>query len=298
MNIITKPMLAGKCESVNNLKFPVLGTPKLDGIRCLIREGGEVVSRNFKPIPNLFVRRVLGGVHGCGIPGMDGELMIRGTNSFQAVSSGVMSQDGTPDFEYWVFDHVASDLLEAYSARMARLEILAAGMAPMRIRPVLPVKLKNVEELLAYEEKCLAEGFEGIMVRTPNSPYKCGRSSEREGYLLKVKRFDDAEATVIGFKERLHNSNEATKDELGRTKRSSHQENMVPMGTLGALCCRTKDGVEFDIGTGFDDALRAKLWASRDTLKGKLVKYKSQPTGVKDKPRFPVFLGFRSEDDI
>jgi len=35
-----------------------------------------------------------------------------------------------------------------------------------------------------------------------------------------------------------------------------------------------------------------------DNLMGKVVKYKSQPTGVKDKPRFPVFLGFRDKVDM
>jgi len=298
MNIITKPMLAGKCESIHNLNFPVLATPKLDGIRCLIRQGKDVpeaVSRNFKPIPNRWVRAFL-MEHG--IPGMDGELMIRGSNNFQEVSSAVMSQDGEPDFEYWVFDHVASDLSESYLARMDRLKAMT-GHLSVTIKLVLPVVINSTEELTVFEEKCLAQGFEGVIVRTPSSPYKCGRSSEREGYLLKVKRFEDKEALVIGYKERLHNTNEATKDELGRTKRSSHQANMVPTGTLGALCCRTLDTkVEFDIGTGMDDALRLKLWKAKETLAGRLVKFKSQPTGVKDKPRFPVFLGFRHEDDF
>ncbi|MCK9587727.1 MAG: hypothetical protein M0Q93_00005, partial [Terrimicrobiaceae bacterium] len=191
-------MLAGKCESVHNLKFPLLGSPKLDGIRCLIRRDARgrsyAVSRNFKPIPNNFIRRVLAYY---GKSEMDGELMIKGTNNFQAVSSGIMSQDGMPDFEYWVFDHVASDLSEAYSARMKRLEAMAADL-DSRIKLVLPVLIKDQEELASYERLCLAEGFEGVMVRTPSSPYKCGRSSEKEGYLLKIKRFEDAEATVIG----------------------------------------------------------------------------------------------------
>jgi len=33
MCAITKPMLAGKCEQPEELRFPVLATPKLDGIR-------------------------------------------------------------------------------------------------------------------------------------------------------------------------------------------------------------------------------------------------------------------------
>ena len=43
----------------------------------------------------------------------------------------------------------------------------------------------------------------------PNAPYKQGRSTVREGYLLKVKTFLDDEATVVRFEERMHNGNEA-----------------------------------------------------------------------------------------
>ena len=46
---ITKPMLAGKCERPDALNFPVLATPKLDGIRCL-KIGGRALTRSFKPI--------------------------------------------------------------------------------------------------------------------------------------------------------------------------------------------------------------------------------------------------------
>jgi DNA ligase-1 len=56
--------------------------------------------------------------------------------------------------------------------------------------------------------------------------------------------------------------------------------------------------VEFDLGTGFTSGQRRDLWVGRGKLKGKLVKYKFQPTGVKDKPRFPVFIGFRDARDL
>jgi DNA ligase-1 len=64
---------------------------------------------------------------------------------------------------------------------------------------------------------------------------------------------------------------------------------------LGALKVRDiHSGVEFDIGTGFDDVLRLWVWEHREENMGRLVKYKYFPTGSKDKPRFPTFLGFRT----
>jgi DNA ligase-1 len=285
-------MLAAKLESLSDIVYPVLCTPKLDGIRAL-KIGGRLLSRSFKPIPNDHVRDF---VEKNFPDGVDGELMIEG-GTFQEATHAVMSVDGTPDVTYFIFDYaVEGHLQEPYRLRMKRLEKLHA---PKGCSLVLPIEIKNKECLLAYEERCLAEGYEGVMLRSPDGPYKCGRSTSKEGYLLKLKRFSDAEAVVVGYEEKMHNANEAKKDAFGRTERSSHKENLVPVGTLGALIVKSKDFTnEFNIGTGFNDAQRDELWKTRDTLKGKIVTFKFQPYGVKDVPRFPVFLAFRDKRDI
>jgi len=290
MNKITKPMLACTLEGMDSIKFPVLATPKLDGIRCLI-QGGQAVSRNFKPIQNSYIREQMYPLP----DGLDGELILEG-KKFNEVSSAVMSGDGEPDFRYYVFDYVSGELGKPYNERMAELDKLPL---PSFCVKLLPKVIADLPTLLAYENKCVGEGYEGVMIRTPNSPYKCGRSTSREGYLQKIKRFTDSEAAIIDFEERLHNENEATTDLLGHTKRSSHQENMVKTGTLGALRVRdVKTQVEFKIGTGYDDALRQEIWDNKDKYSKLLVKYKSQESGSKDAPRFPVFIGFRSENDL
>ena len=71
---------------------------------------------------------------------------------------------------------------------------------------------------------------EGVMVKDPNSAYERKRSY----VLLKVKRFEDAEATVVGYQ-----------DGTGRCT-----------GMVGALLMKEKDGTEFKIGSGFDDNQR------------------------------------------
>jgi DNA ligase 1 len=100
----------------------------------------------------------------------------------------------------------------------------------------------------------------------------------------------------------MHNDNVATVDERGYTKRSSHQENKVGTDTLGALVVKGVngpfEGVEFNIGTGFDDRLRKEIWSKRDYYLRSIVKYKFFAVGVKDAPRHPVFLGFRNAMDV
>lgn len=298
--MIEKPMLAGTLKDIADVQYPVLVTPKLDGIRCL-KIDGKAVSRNFKQIPNEFVRSWI-EQH---LPdGVDGELIVE-DESFQATTSAVMRESGEPKVVYYIFDYVPSDLSVSYSNRMTTLAEMSIGLsisngeAVLRHKLVLPEVICDEKGLLDFEQECLSDGYEGVMLRTPDGPYKCGRSTVREGYLLKLKRFADDEATIVGFDERLHNANEAKKDAFGRTERSTHKANMIATGVLGAFRVKSKKFKnEFSIGTGMDDAQRDEFWKKREQLMGKLLKFKYQPIGVKDVPRFPVFLGLRHENDL
>lgn len=294
--MITKPMLAGTVKDMKTIQYPVLVTPKLDGIRCL-KIDGKAVSRNFKPIPNKFVRSWIEKYFPDGV---DGELIVKG-ESFQATTSAVMRESGEPKVVYFIFDRVIDgEIGEAYFSRCAGIARLLEKDIPKNLFvTVLPRTVTNEEDLLEYEQRCLAEGYEGVMLRTPDSPYKCGRGTVREGYLLKLKRFADDEAIIVGFEERMHNANVAKKDAFGRTERSSHKANMVATGVLGAFRVKSKKFKnEFSIGTGMDDAQRDEFWKKRKQLMSKLLKFKYQPTGIKDVPRFPVFLGLRHENDL
>jgi len=294
---ITRPMLADSIDNTNILQYPVIGSPKIDGIRCLL-VNGQAVSRKFKPIPNHHIRETLESI----IPeGADGEIIAGCT--FQDVSSAVMSHDGVPAFTYCMFDLVVRDLERPYQERLKDIDRWwrSNDHAHSIVRVVPTLVLQNEEQLLEFESRCLKEGYEGIMVRTPDGPYKCGRATLKQGWLLKLKRFHDSEAEIIGFEEQMHNENEKQVNELGLTKRSTAKAGKRPANTLGKFLVRDlKSGVEFEIGTGegLTQELRKEIWAHQKQYLSRLIKYKSQPTGVKDKPRFPIFLGFRDPNDM
>ena len=303
--MISKPILASTCKSIDDLDFSkkYLVTPKLDGIRCL-KINGKLVSRTFKPIRNKFIREFLERE----LPdNTDGEIIVGPT--FQDTSSAVMSEEGEPNFTYYVFDCVFYDLKRPYKDRMVDLEkrfgnpsrdVITHNPNVTAIVPLLPREINDSEALLQFEEECLNNGFEGVILRSPNGPYKCGRSTPKEEFLMKFKRFEDDEALVIGFVEKMHNENEAEKDNFGRTKRSSAKDGLVPAGTLGAIMVRDlKTGVEFEIGTGLNDATRKEIWGNQKKYKDAIVRYRHfTNSGVKDKPRFPSFDGFRDKEDL
>lgn len=290
--MITRPMLAVAAEDLEKIVFPVLCSPKLDGIRAL-KIDGKILSRSFKHIPNLYIRSVVESR----LPdGVDGELLVG--NTFHESSSGVMTQDGKPDFKYAIFDYVVDNLRKPYVDRLKDLYALLASINDKHFCTVPQVFAHSVQELVLFEQKFIDEGYEGLMLRSLDSPYKCGRSTAKEGFLLKMKRFEDSEALILGYEEQMHNTNEAKKDAFGKTERSQAKDGLVPKGVLGTLLVKdTKTGIEFKIGTGFDDDQRLKMWINRTTLPGLLVKYKYQPSGVKEAPRFPTFLSFRHPDD-
>jgi len=288
-----KPILACSVTDFDRIRFPVLATPKIDGVRCLVHEG-RALARSLKRIPNDHIRNTLERdlAH---LP-LDGELWVTGAQTFGEVSGPCMRQSGEPDFRYLVFDLVLPGV--PYEDRVAFLQELSReGELPGYVQVLAPELVTGVEALMELHEQYLRLGHEGTMFRQPDSPYKFGRSTEREGYLMRIKPFEDAEAEVVGFEEQMRNENALEKNELGYAKRSSRRAGKVPAGRLGKLICRIGE-VEFSIGTGFTDAQREEIWNNQSEYLSLTVKFKHQALGAKSKPRIPVFLGFRAKEDM
>lgn len=294
-----KPMLA--VEAPKNLKFPLYATPKLDGIRCCITQDLKAITRSLKPIPNDYIRSQLEGIPE--LNGMDGELIVgdpTAEDCYHTTQGAVMTKAGRPEnFTFFVFDYWNRDGATSWELGQDFVSMALNHIVDERVKLLGSAFIKTQTELDAYENDMLQLGYEGLILRYPGSPYKFGRSTAKEGYLLKLKRFVDAEATIVGFEELMRNGNEAKTNALGRTERSSHRAGLVGGGVLGGLLCHDlASGQAFTLGTGFNAKQRSDIWARREELMGKLVKYKSFKIGERDAPRFPVFLGFRDPSDL
>jgi DNA ligase-1 len=283
-----KPMLlCRENPDTSKLQYPMLVFPKLDGIRCPIVDA-KAKSRTLKDIPNKHVQSILSYPE---FEGFDGELIVGEPNSptvYRDTNSFVMSHDKVGMFRYFVFDYWNRD--EPF---YKRFQALSESLVHEYIEVIKGVLVNNEEELLEAERQVLDAGYEGLILRSLTGKYKFGRTTMNENNTYKLKRFEDAEAVIVGFEEEMHNGNDAETNELGRTKRSTAKAGMSGKGTLGAFICKTPDGIEFRIGSGFDAEMRKQYWNDKISLLGGTVKYKHFPIGVKDKPRHPIFLGFR-----
>jgi DNA ligase 1 len=302
-----KPMLASHCKDTGKLKFPVLVSKKLDGIRATV-QGGQLLSRSLKPIPNVHVQEIFEGLP----EGLDGELIMGDPCSptvYRDTVSIVMSDDKPADgIVLHLFDKFAFMNDAPFAARFQ----MVAGFVREyhadfndNIVTVPHVMINSIEELDEFEAAALAEGNEGVMIRSLDGRYKQGRSSEKEAILLKLKRFCDSEAVIIGTYELMHNDNDAFVNELGRTARSSEKAGKVGLNTLGGFYVKGVagqpfDGVEFKVGNGqgMTQELRQQLWDDKESLVGRVIKIKYFPTGSKDRPRHPLWLGWRDERDM
>lgn len=305
-----KPMLAAKPDpkrELRDLHWPLLASPKFDGIRA-VNDWGQLKTRRLTPVRNDYVRNSLSKKY---LHGLDGELYVPPeVADFHTLSGCIRAKTHllAPEVKFHVFDCFLHPG-EPFEKRLARAAELAAE-ADTRV-PVVPVPhklLRSLDAFLEFETSVLEDGFEGVCLRDPLGRYKYGRSTMREHWLIKVKRFTDAEAQVIGFEEQMHNANEATTDALGKTKRSKHQENMSGKNTLGALVVRGLNGPfkgkEFKISGGskaegaipFDDAFRKEVWTHQSRYRNRVCTYTYFAPGSKDLPRHAGL--FRWRDDF
>ena len=220
-----KPLLAYTVEDTSSLQYPLFASVKLDGIRVVILEG-VVYSRSMKPIRSKAVQELFGKVE---LNGIDGEVLYGAWNAynvFNLTTQTVMATELKPEFSkselrLAIFDHFSE---QPYEQRHHEAVSIDMEFGSLQTQVLVQQYIQNEQELLEFEKSAVDDGFEGIMVRSINGRYKQGRSTAKEGIIGKIKRFSDDEAVVIGFEEKMTNTNEKLKNELGYSQRSQAQE--------------------------------------------------------------------------
>jgi DNA ligase 1 len=247
-------------ESWDGVSDPtgMLVSEKLDGVRAYWT-GSMFLSRlgNVFHAPAFFTD---------GLPSMvlDGELWM-GRGKFQRAVSIVRTGNGDRgwnDLRYVVFD--APEIVGGFEQR---IEFLLREQAswPNNFVDVLDHAVcSGHDDLQTRLDAVESQGGEGLMLRSPGSTYTSGRTTD----LLKVKRFKDAEATVVDF--------EAGK---GRHK-----------GRVGSLICELGDGTRFKVGTGLSDTERESPPAI-----GSVITFRYQELTDGGVPRFPAYVRVRSD---
>jgi len=292
-----KPMKGEDYED-QSLQFPRIGQAKIDGHRGVMNQQNQLFTPKLKPVINRYVHSFFSSLAPAGL-GLDGELTIGPPNDpdvYKWTDGPLRTQAGTPDFTFWVFD--AWNLSDGYMDRYEQLkELDVKCVFPEAIRLVPSTLLKNMSDLDIFTEKCLSEGFEGIMTRSLTGPYKYGRSTVKEGFLLKHKPFRDDEAEIVSVYPAHQNNNVGVIDVTGRLTRTSHKQNLVQKdmigGFVGKVLTGPFEGVITNIGPGCMSHIdRMRLY--QEDLIGKVITFKHmRHIGGYTKPRQGRFWRFR-----
>jgi DNA ligase-1 len=270
---------------------------KLDGVRVLAVVSGNSCSLfsrngkeflNFPHIAEAILEQRRAFQYGRGTGGhfvLDGEIV---GESFQKLMKQAQRKTDveTSGMVYHIFDIIPLDALKEGHCNLQqykRIEWLESARARLeetdclRIMNGLDVDLDTAEGhdiMNRYAQDCVAEGFEGIMIKSLDAPYECKRSD----FWMKWKPTISVDLSIVGFEEGT-----------GRNE-----------GRLGAIICEGDDNdrrICVNVGSGFSDALRDEYWSNRDDLLGHLVEVEADAvTQNQDGTyslRFPRFKRFR-----
>ena len=217
-------LLAEACpETVDPVDYWV--SEKLDGVRAYW-DGQALLFRSGRRIaaPDWFVASFPKAP-------LDGELWM-GRGTFERLS-GTVRRAVPVDEEWRAVRFMIFELPGAegdFTTRIAAIRRLVVHINRRWVQTVEQFRVANRAELQQRLDAVVAQGGEGLMLHRADAAYVTGRSEA----LLKLKPWQDAEAVVIAH-------------QPGQGKHA---------GRMGALRVRTPEGLEFDLGTGFTDAVR------------------------------------------
>ncbi len=230
-----------------------LVSEKLDGVRARW-DGRQLLTRagNRIDAPAWFTT-------GWPPQAIEGELWI-GHGQFQPVSELVRALQ--PDATQWrqvrfmAFDLPTST--QPFAERTRQLRTLVARAGVPQLQRATQRHFSDRAQLEAWLDAVVADGGEGLMLHHALAHYRAGRTDG----LLKYKRWNDAEARVVGYRP-------------GKGKY---------LGMVGALLVEDAHGRRFALGSGLRDADRA-----RPPPIGARVTFRYNGLTAKGTPRFARF---------
>jgi DNA ligase-1 len=240
------------------------GSRKLDGVRCICRKEGNTVtffSRNGKEFETL--GRIAEDIKQ--IPGnfiLDGEVCMvneNGAEDFQGIMKEIRRKDHTiQNPKFLVFDCLTIDEFDNHkgttklSDRLLRQPIQHIDKSDfLTLTKVEQTRILTEAEFTEIVKDAELNGYEGIMVRK-----NIGYEGTRSHNLLKVKKFHDAEYTVLEC--------------VNGTIRWTENGQQIEKECLSSIIIEHK-GYRVSVGSGFSKEQREYYLNRHNELIGKTV---------------------------
>ena len=310
-----KPQLA-EDAIIDKVQFPCWVQPKIDGVRAL-NTTGRLTGRSLDEFKGYGISEYFSKpefLH------LDGEMILGSkpncTDRLCSATTGAMGrfkgETHMPDLHWYVFDYLATP--EApYQSRYAQLQHMVHALQHSRVHLVPRQECFNLDDLKWWIAHWASAGYEGTIIRNPMASFKEGRATQKGMELWRIKPWADAEILVTSVTEGNQNTNEAKKNSLGRTERSSSAAGLVPNGQVGSIqgtmladfidpisgkVLFVKD-LPVTVSSGEMSVKEAAYYLEhQQEIVGHIVKFKHMTHGVKDHPRFPTYISHRLKEDM
>jgi len=261
------PMLAHDYHKRGkDIKFPCFVQPKLDGVRCIFKNG-VLTSRQGKVFPNMeHITQDLKDVDLV----LDGELYSNTLNFQQFV--GLVRKKKHNDAEKQLLRQVKFHVYDCvndkpFSERNEAINELFSKRLYAFSEPLLTEECKSKEDLKKFHDKYVADGKEGLIIRNKDGLYQLAARSKD---LQKYKEFEDAEYKVTGF-----------------TDGEGSEKGLV------IWICETSAGKSFHVRPRGTHEARAEIFNEAKDYVGKSLTVRYQELTEEGIPRFPVGIAFR-----
>lgn len=300
-------------EQTRNLPLPLIASYKIDGIRCIFKEG-KIYSCSLKPIPNVrlherfeFLKQLSKERNII----LDGELYSEST-PFNELSGICRSNDKElpDDLSFYCFDMLVDEGFgpkwpEEFKIRQYRVHMTVEEIKNPYFIRVKQLTLTTPEEVLAYFHEAVDWGCDGLILRNPAGKYKYGRGTLNEGLIFKLKPYVTFDAKIIGVLEGtvVRSGAEKKINELGNSVTSKKKADRVPGGYACDFIVNHKNSdeetetKELKVSIAMTMPEKIKVWKDKDQYIGRWIEYKGLLIGAKDLPRHPVFIRFRDDKE-
>jgi DNA ligase-1 len=297
-----KPMLApNEKVELTDMKLPLLVSMKLDGIRCIFKDG-RMYTRSLKPFENKYIVerfQYLADLSAEKNLILDGELLAKSV-PFTELSGIIRSyeQKLPYDLNFYAFDVVFKDEFDTpFATRVQQLSTIQSDLHPWGI--VLPqIWMEDHLKIEEYFKEALAWGCDGLILRNPYGHYKCGRGTVKEALIFKLKPFQTFDAQIVNVLEgtRVDPNAEKKTNELGYSVTSKKKDDRIP----GGYACDfvvMYEGKELRVSIAATAEEKREIWLKQQKYIGRWIEYKGMLVGAKELPRHPVFVRFRDDKE-
>lgn len=284
------------------LPYPLLASYKLDGIRCIFNSG-NMLSRSLKQFPNKQLKdifEVIKQYAKCNNLILDGELLSKSV-TFNELSGLIRQLDCKlpDDLYFYCFDLITGEnFLEPFNHRIDNLKNCIDLSLP-NFKVIEQRMVFNEKEVDALYEDALTWGCDGLILRNPDSPYKFGRATLKQGMAFKLKPFVTFDAKIIDVLQGtvVDPKAEKTINELGYSRTSKLKEDRLPSGRASDFVVLYGTGLHLKVSIAATQEEKQAIWEHKADYIGRWIEYKGMLVGAKDLPRHPVFLRYRDDKD-